>query len=1084
MTFTVAGQADIRKNLNADGLGALGLAAPLLAPAWSAALPLVDAARLRLTVADAWYAPLPGMLVPVANGLKLGLSGLDGAPAEPAAAACVAMKIHPQARLRLERAMVATLEPVGGMPLDQSLRPVPATILIRSLAGPFTLAQQVTAGDPAMPAGEISMYDERGLIVDPFAFAAAVDALLANTPALGVPMPAGAPAGTPLAIATAAGVGRFAHVVDLHGRPWVDPPTPNTGISFYTGAAGARVKGTRVAGGGLYAWPGDATAVIGAETDPDGAAPTATSIRVGWSTVGALSTTPIAWPGPGARTPVRDTLRLAAVDPTFHLLGNRAQGLARDGVGAADALTAQEPMPIVRQGSPVTLLTDGRSVLGWFEQVILGLQGGVPTAPFATGPIFAASVTYDGGAWPLPVAPGAAGQWPVSPAATPVPGSPQTVLSALGALRTGLVANWIAGSNDVLVTLPAGLPVGVAVRLYPISILLGASPDEQPLLRRGDGGATIVGAGANALMLTDPFNLGPTPARAGGATLRADAIVAWQPTGGGLPQVRLLGNLACGVGADVARPAPAATNLLGMMFWRGQARNPLIGAGSAGSFALATVFADPVAFVQSIVRQLTTDKNPRESPRLPTMSRTESLLSLQLTPPLAGGGADLYRSVLSGGWLTAEIDSHSYRLGNPGAAGAHEVHAPGVAATSQLGFDLWVAAAHRARPVVPTADIAGPLVGGPNAGLPNNWVLLQANATSQPPAPPAAPSTIAGAVLQTVPAYVETPELALIPDDSVDDVQTWITSKLGGWVATPNDTELHRQMVREVRSCKYGRRDAQWALRRAIRHARDLVYIETPLLGATAHPEAAPTDPAAAVDLVAELATRLSTEPRLRVVILIPREPPFVVGFQPWSMFFYAARTAAAATLQSAAGSVDGPAGPRPRVVIAHPMGAPGRPLVIRSTSVIVDDTWALVGTTTFSRRGLTFDGATDVVLSDWQIDRGAGMALRTYRTALMAAHLGVSAGSAGTPGGAPPSGIGAPAADWVRLHQPVSAHEVFADLLATGGRGKLLPLWSGPDPLAPGAPLAHPPEVADPDGRGGASLVTTIAAAIGSGVV
>jgi len=34
----------------------------------------------------------------------------------------------------------------------------------------------------------------------------------------------------------------------------------------------------------------------------------------------------------------------------------------------------------------------------------------------------------------------------------------------------------------------------------------------------------------------------------------------------------------------------------------------------------------------------------------------------------------------------------------------------------------------------------------------------------------------------------------------------------------------------------------------------------------------------------------------------------------------------------------------------------------------------------------------------------------------------------------------------------------------------------------AAGAPMAHPAEVADPDGRGGATLVTTIAAAIGGG--
>jgi hypothetical protein len=262
------------------------------------------------------------------------------------------------------------------------------------------------------------------------------------------------------------------------------------------------------------------------------------------------------------------------------------------------------------------------------------------------------------------------------------------------------------------------------------------------------------------------------------------------------------------------------------------------------------------------------------------------------------------------------------------------------------------------------------------------------------------------------------------------------------------------------------------------------VYVETPLFCHTAHPEAPPDDSKAAVDLVTELANRLTAEPRLRVVILVPRQVPLVTPYEPWSMFFYAKRAEAAATLQAAGGTVNSPMGPRPRVVVAHPMGVPGRPLVIRTTTVIVDDVWCLTGTSTWSRRGLTFDGATDVVLADWQLDRGAGSTIRAHRKALMAAHLGVGPGSGGVGGGAPPSAVGAPTADWVRLHQPVSAHEAFADLLAAGGLGKLVPLWGGPDPNAPGAAQPHPAEVADPDGRGGASFVVTLAGAIVTGQV
>ena len=143
-----------------------------------------------------------------------------------------------------------------------------------------------------------------------------------------------------------------------------------------------------------------------------------------------------------------------------------------------------------------------------------------------------------------------------------------------------------------------------------------------------------------------------------------------------------------------------------------------------------------------------------------------------------------------------------------------------------------------------------------------------------------------------------------------------------------------------------------------------------------------------------------------------------------------------------------------------------------------MEDVWCMIGASTLTRRGLTFDGTSDVALADWQIDRGASAAIRAHRKALMGMHLGVGPTAVG--GGAPPDAVGSPSADWVRLHQPVSAHEVFADILANGNRGKLLPLWPGPDPAAPGATIPHPATVADPDGRGGATLVTTIASAIG----
>ena len=79
-TFTVAGQADLKRRPSADGLAALGLAGPLLSPVWTQeAAPAIDLARLRFTPSSVWYAPIAGMLLPVADGARSGMSGLDGA---------------------------------------------------------------------------------------------------------------------------------------------------------------------------------------------------------------------------------------------------------------------------------------------------------------------------------------------------------------------------------------------------------------------------------------------------------------------------------------------------------------------------------------------------------------------------------------------------------------------------------------------------------------------------------------------------------------------------------------------------------------------------------------------------------------------------------------------------------------------------------------------------------------------------------------------------------------------------------------------------------------------------------------------
>src|SRR5919204_3325629 len=118
----------------------------------------------------------------------------------------------------------------------------------------------------------------------------------------------------------------------------------------------------------------------------------------------------------------------------------------------------------------------------------------------------------------------------------------------------------------------------------------------------------------------------------------------------------------------------------------------------------------------------------------------------------------------------------------------------------------------------------------------------------------------------------------------------------------------------------------------------------------------------------------MQAEPGLRIIVVLPREIAFGRQYGGWAKQGYDARLEAVHALQA----VD-PA----RVVAYHPFGFPGRSLNVRTTVAIVDDVWCLVGTSAIRRRGLTFDGATDVVSFDRRIAGGYSSGVATFRRAL-----------------------------------------------------------------------------------------------------
>jgi hypothetical protein len=128
-----------------------------------------------------------------------------------------------------------------------------------------------------------------------------------------------------------------------------------------------------------------------------------------------------------------------------------------------------------------------------------------------------------------------------------------------------------------------------------------------------------------------------------------------------------------------------------------------------------------------------------------------------------------------------------------------------------------------------------------------------------------------------------------------------------------------------------------------------------------------------------------------------------------------------------------------------------------------------MIGGCSFRRRGLTFDGSSDLVLTDTLIENGRSPAIRNFRRALMAIRLGIP--------------IDSTQPSFVALSEARSSFTVIQDALSGGGNGKISTVWDGT--IAGITPAtALPVDQANPDGRdfdeGTAAIVSTLAAASG----
>ena len=951
-------------------------------------------------------------------------SELYGADCSPMNVNGTVLRLHPQAAARLQT-ICTTRYAAAGQPLTL---PLPVAMFIRGAEGYRATRWYRPDEELDGVSGAISFHDNRGFIIDPIYVAGLFNDLLSAGALPGlVPPSVTAPAngaGGVQAIAGLTGAAIRVHFIDPHGNA---PRIASAGAGLITDDGGGTQTGT-VSGNLITLAAGNRITA--------NAPPAVTPLRFGFATNGTMSATPLAPPPLLNGAIARLFYRVMVIDQPWYLLGNRTASAVL-GVGPDDQRIPADLLPVVRDQVDIDYLTDGPDTLAEATRILTRpLQSMiVAVSPNIDQTLITPSVLGAPAHWPAFPPPNTNGAFP----------NPPVRLSSIN------VSAAFTATKDVVVTVAGGAaPDGATIRIFPQRFVEIASINAaEPSFVRGDGGANVVnGASPTSILLRNPFNLGAAQPVPNPAVLTMDIVVAPR-----LGRRRLTAAIAVNVAAGPAAPpadpfvGPPAANIMGGMpvIMQGVSESPLFGIPSTTSPP-----ATPPANLLDLVLSLAAEPSPRKAPRLPTMARFETIA---VTGTTDGGaqpsGSLLWQGVLSGARWAGESRSAQHADGNPGNPAGPDVHAPGVAVTGALAYDLAVHALKRAQPLIPLP--------ASNAGTVLGWVVNSAGDNFDVPSDAAnVANTGTGVLLETVAVGCESPWLSsLTPPPPGNTVNQMIQNAATAMNLPPpaitvnvnNEPRLQREVRREFFAARQGFRDAQWSLRRAFAEARELVYIESPQFARTALPSGAPQ--AFEVDLVAELAARLTAHPNLRVIVCTPRFSDFADNFRTFHRQHYAARLEALGNLQAAA---------KDRVLLFHPVGFPGRTAYIRTTSVIVDDVWCLVGATHFRRRGMTFDGSAAIASFDRQITDGYSTKVRNYRRALMAAKMNVPAPAAGQP----------LSGEWVRLGKPGSAFDVVKDLLAQGGLGRIQNIWPGPPD---NAVLQAQPEVADPEGSNGATL-------------
>lgn len=992
---------------NNMGLNVMGMASGQLASRWASGNITYDRDQMTLSVSapSRFHAMTGGLLKWYGFGAHF-LSDVNGQSLDGQIGVFL---FHPQAALRLQRLIGVRYD---GRSDGLSNRPVPFYAAIRDGApidplianklnnatenDPPIVPDAALAGDE-LSHGTLSFHDERGLIIDPVAVASLFKDLMTVLPALESTFP---PATSNLTDGSAGSIsqvdnlgnGKRLHLIDLFGHPWADDQHPS-GLRFGTGG---RISQT------LVDWPEESLSL----TDSNAV------IRFGLCPQGILQTTSLqrpTFPGTvfpaGAAAPLLSSefFRVCLVNIKLHLSGNRTNESIEDTPGADDH-TNREQDPIIRERELLDIFIDGQSTMGSINQIAQNTGFRLMVSPFISTIGTLPPTSND--------------RWPAFPVPDGVSESLDSTKSSNA--KTLVTGVYIGDTSHVLLSWPQdALPSEAHVRAFP---RVDPGPALVPLAeldfaKRGDGTSGIVKSGVPfTLVLNDPFKNGTGP-RPSNPRLLFDLLIV---TRNGNVKKHLMGGLEIGIGLGGVLPVQTEQpNSLDSIpaNQRGVCQAPILGLTPT----------QPTGDTNPVLTLLG-EAAPRESPRFKTMARTETIVaSSNAASPTE------WNAVLTSGMLRPQSVRGDARLGNPGNLAGAEDYVPGIFTQNSLAQDLARMGLRRTHHLIRRLQELNDA----------RWNSSAAGS-----------GAMAGAVLQNIADTVESPELALLPnaitnnlpatwDELIDDIADLLPgplSPLPTMIPAPDAGDRWVEEVkRDILNAKNGRRDSQWAWRWAIAHARNLIYVETPLFGSTAvglgeHE----------INLIEQLKQRLTEVKNLRLILALPKRIPFGPGYESIAQRFYLARNEAIAELQASA--------PK-RVIAYHPMGFPGRPEVIRGTLAVVDDVWALLGSSSLSRRGLTFDGSTDLAFMDSTLREGVGDNIRKMRKNIMARALGLTATADGETA----------TTNMVRLHQPTQAFELFREILERGGDGLIEPIW-------PGIPVDDLPalgkNIADPDGR------------------